>query len=310
MLPLVTVIIPSYNCEAYISETIECVLAQTYPNIELIVIDDGSTDNTKNVIRSYGEKLTLISKENTGVCAARNLGIQKASGEYICLLDHDDYWFPDKISQQLELFKNHPETGVVYSHFACWSPDRDGNFSDQSCVDIVPISNDIDYAFSGWIYHLLLLDCWVLTSTAMIRANVFEKCGLFDEQLPYSEDWDLWLRISRNYQFIKLKCTTTLYRQHPQQGNRKVRSIDYRTKLLESTKKKWGLCSPDGACISKQKFNRQLAKYHADYGLHLLMANYKKQSMVSFLKAWVKFPIKLKYLAYIAACCVGWKPSW
>lgn len=310
MLPLVTVIIPSYNCEAYISDTIDCVLAQSYSNIELIIVDDGSTDNTQNIIHGYGDKLTLICKENAGVCAARNLGIQKASGEYICLLDHDDYWFTNKIAQQLELFKTHPDTGVVYSHFACWSPDKVGAFPAQDSVDVIPISNEIDHTFSGWIYHLLLLDCWVLTSTAMIHADVFKTCGFFDENLPYSEDWDLWLRISRNYPFTKLKGTTTLYRQHPQQGNKKVRPIDYRTQLLINSKNKWGLCSPDGRCLSKWEFSRQLAEYHAGYGLYQLIAGYKKQALLSLFKAWLQFPIKFKYIAYILACILGWKPNW
>lgn len=309
-LPLVSVIIPTYNCSAYIRQTIDSVLAQTYSNIELLVIDDGSTDNTINIIQEYGYRLQLICKDNAGVSSARNLGIEKASGQYVCFLDHDDYWYPGKISQQVEAFVNCPEVGIVYSCFKCWLPDEQGNFSSPDSMDVVPISSEIEPDFSGWIYHLLLLDCWVLTSTAMINTDVFQSCGIFDESLPYSEDWELWLRVARKYQFIKLRGTTTLYRQHHQQGNRLVRPVDYRTKLLINAKRRWGLCSSDGRCLPIQQFNRQLAKYHADYGLHQLKAGSKKESFISLAKAWVLFPLNIKYLAYILAGCIGWRPTY
>ncbi len=310
MSALVTVIIPSYNCEAYIAETINSVLAQSYPSIELIIVDDGSTDKTQDIIRSYGNKLKLISQDNAGVCVARNRGIQEATGEYICLLDHDDFWYPDKISQQVKAFQTFPENGVVYSSFALWFPDSNNVFPSPESFGFASVGNEIDQTFSGWIYHLLLLDSWVLTSTAMFRTEVFKKCGLFDVALPYSEDWDLWLRIAREYPYLKLQATTTLYRQHPHQGNKKIRDIDYRTELLINAKNKWGLCGPDGQCLSKWKFNRQLADYHAAYGLHHLQAGSKKSAVNSFLEAWRTYPFKLKYIAYIFASGLGWKPKW
>ncbi len=311
MPPLVSVIIPSYNCQQYIAETIACVLAQDYPAIELIVVDDGSSDQTLPIIQTFGDRLKLIQQQNTGVCAARNRGIQEASGVFLCLLDHDDYWFPDKLSRQVNALLNNPEYGVVYSSFTHWHANAGGEFPKPSDFKVNP-SDAIDPEFSGWIYHLLLLDCWMLTSTALFRKDVFARCGLFDEALPYSEDWDLWLRLSRVYPFIKLAYPTTLYRQHAQQGNKKIRAIDYRTVLLTGAKKKWGLCSPDGRCLSNWQFRRQLARYHAAFALHHLQ--YARCSVpcviAPLLKAWFLFPIKIKYLAYIIAGLIGWKPRY
>lgn len=311
MSSLVSVIVPTFNGELYISETIDSILNQDYPCIEIIVIDDGSVDNTKNIIRSYGDKLRFFSQDNAGVCSARNRGIREAKGAYICFMDHDDYWFPEKISIQIEAFHEHPEVGVVFSEFLRWYPDNDGSFPPPKELQESVAGNEIDEALSGWIYHQLLLDCDVLTSAAMIRRDLFVECGCFDETLPYSEDWDLWLRFSNRFQFIKLRRTTTLYRQHLAQGSVKLRKIDYRTRLLFNAKRKWGLCSRDGRCLTEWQFRRQLAEYHAEFALHHLYYNgHFSLAVYSLLKAWLSFPFRLGYLAYLMAAFLGWKPRW
>lgn len=305
----VSVIIPSYNCESFLAQTLDSVFAQDINDLELIVVDDGSTDATRSIAASYSPRVKLIEQENAGVCVARNRGIQAASGDYICLMDHDDYWFPNKLSLQLAQFGQNPDVGVVYSAFSLWLPDASGTFPapDQLVEKDV---DGVDEEYSGWIYHLFLLDCWMLTSTAMFRREVFERCGVFDPSLPYSEDWDLWLRISLEYPFMKLRNATTLYRQHPKQGNRLSRPIDYRTELLRTAVARWGLCSPDGRCLSRHKFNQQLAYYHAGFGFGHLNSGNRKVAIASFLKAWITDPRKLKYLAYILATLFGWKPKW
>lgn len=309
-MPKVSVIIPSYNCEDYIAETIDSILNQTFKDIELIVVDDGSTDRTQEIIASYGAPVRLITQANARVCAARNRGIREAKGEYICLMDHDDYWFPGKLARQLEEFKTHPDAGAVYSSFICWPPGPDGHFPGPEGFDPTFYPDDINPDFSGWIYHQFLLDCWMLTSTAMFRSEVFKRCGVFDNALPYSEDWELWLRISRAYPMIQLRRPTTLYRQHPQQGNRIVRDVDYRTKLLTETVRKWGLCSHDGRCISRRQFLTQLAVYHAEFAFGHLKAGNRRMAIPSFMKAWGCSPLNPKYLAYISASLLGWTPKW
>lgn len=310
--PQVTVIIPSYNCEAYIDQTLDSILAQQGLDIgrdlEILVVDDGSTDRTRELVAARGTPVRLLPQANAGVCAARNHGLREARGRFICLMDHDDYWYPHKLASQMALLESHPETGVVYSSFVLWHRSAEGDFPAPAGFDTGPEGIDPDY--SGWIYHQFLIDCWMLTSTAMFRAEVFERCGVFDEALPYSEDWDLWLRVAREYPFLKQTRATTLYRQHPLQGNRKVRDVDYRTRLLEAAVARWGYCSRDGRCTDPAVFRRQLAGYHLTYGFGHLRAGNRMQGIRAFARAWRTQPANPKYLAYIAAASAGWKPGW
>lgn len=308
-MPKVSVIIPSFNCEAYIAETINSILNQSFKDVELIIVDDGSTDRTQEIVASYGTAVRLITQANARVCSARNRGIREAKGEFICLVDHDDYWFPQKLERQLQEFELHPDAGVVYSAFIRWARDEDGHFPAPQSFDLTSYADDTAPDFSGWIYHQFLLDCWMLTSTAIFRAEVFEKCGMFDVKLPYSEDWDLWLKISREYPLIMLRRPTTLYRQHPMQGNRIVRDVDYRTVLLAKTVKEWGLCSRDGRCLQRKQFDVQLGIYHASYAFGHLQAGSREIAIMSLVKAWKCNPFNIKYIAYIGAAMLGWVPK-
>lgn len=308
-MPLVSIIIPTFNCESYIAATINSVLSQSHKDIEIIVVDDGSSDKTKDIVREFNTKVKLISQPNSGVCVARNRGLSESSGSFICFMDHDDYWYPEKLASQVEIFRVHPEVGVVYSRFINWYADTNGQFPSPESFEPRTIQDEIDTEFSGWVYHLFLLDSWMLTSTAIFRSDVLKKCGGFDESLPFSEDWDLWLRVTREYPMIRMTRPTTLYRQHQQQGNRLVRDIDYRTRLLTQAVKKWGLCSKDGRCITKSQFFGQLAIYHTIFGLNHLRGGKFGIAISSFFKAWLCTPLNLKYLAYIPAAMLGWKPK-
>lgn len=306
--PSVSIIIPTYNVERFIRDTIESILAQTYRDFEIIVVDDGSNDRTCEIVSAYGPPVRLIPQANAGVCAARNRGIEEAAGQFICLMDHDDYWFPDKLARQVEVMHAHADCGVVFSSFIRWHPNATGEFSPPESFEVTAIPDEIDSDFSGWIYHQFLIDCWMLTSTAMFRRNVFEKCGRFDEGLPYSEDWDLWLRVSREFAFVKLKRPNTLYRQHASQGSRVQRSIDYRTKLLTEATSRWGFCSTDGRCVDREVFSKALAKYHAEFAYEHLRFGNRIIALKSFGKAWAINPLELKFPLYMIAAAVGWKP--
>lgn len=306
--PQVSVVIPSYNSESYIRETLDSILAQTFKDFEILVVDDGSTDSTRDIVAAYGGPVRLIAQHNAGVCAARNRGIQQARGQFICLVDHDDYWFPHKLARQMKMLREHPDVGVVFSWFHYWEQNSDGRFPEPASIDLSQYPDGVSEEYSGWIYHQFLLDCWMQTSTATFRREVFERCGAFDESLPFGEDWDLWIRISREYKFLMLERPDTLYRQHAQQGNRVVRPIDYRTRLLSNSVAKWGLHSPDGRGLPKSVFNRQLSKYHADYGRHQLHAGNLRSALHAFLKAWRRNPVHWKCGVYMMAAIVGWRP--
>jgi glycosyltransferase involved in cell wall biosynthesis len=308
--PMVSVIIPAYNCERYIDQTIGSVLGQSFHDLEVVVVDDGSRDSTPDLAAAFGSPVRLVTQANAGVCVARNRGIREANGRFVCLMDHDDYWFPDKLARQLAAMRAHPECGVVYAPFIVWHRDAAGRFPAPERFDAARCPDGIDGEFSGWIYHQFLLDCWMLTSTAMFRREVFDRCGSFDEALPYSEDWDLWLRIAREYPFIKLTRPNTLYRQHVAQGSRVMRDVDYRTVLLTKAVKAWGFCSRDGRCVRPEVFFRRLADYYAEYALDQLRDGRRRAALAGLTNAWVTRPVKVKFLAYMVAALLGWRPTW
>ena len=313
-MPLVSVIIPAYNCSLYIRETIESILSQGISDLEIIVVNDGSSDDTADIARSFGASVTVIDQANAGVCAARNRGIQHASGEYIALVDHDDFWLANKLLNQLAVFEKNPQVDVVFTSFDWWHPNpTTGKFEMPAESPPNPAQNGFDSRFPGWIYHQMLVDSYVLTSTALARAKVVRAANGFDESLPFGEDWDFWLRISRTSQFLKLKEKSTLYRQHPTQGSRVLRDVDYRVQILESAAKKWGLCSPDGQCMPEKQFKRQLAKYSAEYGLGHLRSGSKagrETAIRSFTKALSLDPTYWRSMGYLAAARLGWRPNW
>ncbi|OQY55494.1 MAG: glycosyl transferase [Desulfobacteraceae bacterium 4572_88] len=182
--PLVSVIIPTYNREEMLREAIDSVLAQEFRAFELIVVDDGSTDSTSEILRAYQGQIIVIRQENKGVSAARNQGIAAASGKLIALLDSDDLWLPKKLSCQVEFFISHPDTLICQTE-EIWI--RNG-------IRVNPRKKHKKR--SGMIFEPSLSLCLVSPSAVMIRRELFETVGCFDESLPACEDYDLWLRIS------------------------------------------------------------------------------------------------------------------
>jgi glycosyltransferase involved in cell wall biosynthesis len=183
-IPLVSVILPTYNRAWILREAIDSVLSQNYPNIELIVVDDGSTDRTAELLASYGDSIRVLSQKNKGVSAARNAGIKKSRGKFIALLDSDDTWMQGKISCQVEFFKNHPEAMICQTD-EIWI--RKG-------VRINPRKKH--KKLSGMIFEPSLHLCLVSPSAVMMRRKLFELKGYFNEKFTICEDYDLWLRVS------------------------------------------------------------------------------------------------------------------
>jgi len=185
--PTVSVIIPTHNRGWILREAIDSVLAQDYADYELIVVDDGSTDNTREILEACGRDITVVQQSNRGVSAARNRGIAASRGQLLAFLDSDDLWLPQKLSRQVDFFKSNPAALICQTE-ETWV--RNG-------VRVNPKRRHQKLA--GMIFEPSLALCLVSPSAVMIRKTLFEAVGRFDERLPACEDYDLWLRVSCRY---------------------------------------------------------------------------------------------------------------
>jgi len=185
--PTVSVILPTYNRGWVLREAIDSVLAQDFTDFELIVVDDGSTDDTEQLLDAYDQDLIVLRQSNQGVSAARNQGIAAAGGRLVAFLDSDDLWLPGKLGRQVDFFNSNP-AAVINQTEEIWI--RNG-------VRVNPKTRH--HKFSGMIFEQSLALCLVSPSAVMIKRSLFDEVGLFDEDLPACEDYDLWLRISWRY---------------------------------------------------------------------------------------------------------------
>jgi glycosyltransferase involved in cell wall biosynthesis len=185
--PLVSVIIPTYNRGWILKEAIESVQSQTYKNFELIIVDDGSTDNTQDILEKFKEELIVIRQTNKGVSAARNKGVVFSRGTFISFLDSDDLWKPEKLANQVAFFVSNPEIHICQTD-EIWI--RKGKRVNPKKYHQKP---------SGMIYIPSLSLCLVSPSAVMMKKTIFQSVGGFDETFPVCEDYDLWLRIGCRY---------------------------------------------------------------------------------------------------------------
>lgn len=189
-----SVIIPTYNRAVFLSEAIQSVLDQDYFQTgavhidwELLVIDDGSTDHTREIVKSFKNRIQYHFQENKGVSAARNLGLRLSQGEFVAFLDSDDLWRQNKISLQMRYLTAHPEAMMCCTE-EIWI--RNG-------VRVNPKQKHRKY--SGWVFEKFLPLCLLSLSSALFRRRLFDEIGVFDEELPACEDYDLGIRLSHKY---------------------------------------------------------------------------------------------------------------
>ena len=198
----ISVIVPAYNAERTILETINSVQQQTFSDFELIVINDGSTDRTLELLHTVNDpRLKVFSYPNGGLSVARNRGITQASGEFIAFLDADDLWTPDKLELQLAALRQHPKAGVAYSWNYCMDEKGEFFYADNSNF------------FTGNIYAQLLLENFIVNgSNCLIRRQAVESVGEFDPAVAGSADWDYWLRLALHWPFVLVPKHQVFYR--------------------------------------------------------------------------------------------------
>lgn len=200
---LVSAVIPTFNHAAFLPAAIESALDQDYVNLEIIVVDDGSTDETRAIVARYGDGVRYIWQENAGLSAARNTAIRAARGSHVALLDADDVWLPAFLSTVMDRWQSDPALGAVYTGF--YTIDQEGQRLPQVSTSTVPAED---------LYDRLLDGEFFVPSAVVTRRDCFDRVGLFDEGLRGSEDWDMWLRVARDFPMAGIPIPLVNYRVH------------------------------------------------------------------------------------------------
>lgn len=220
--PLVSVIIPNYNYARYLRQAIDSALAQTYPAVEVVVVDDGSVDDSAMVAESYGTRIKFIRQRNRGVSAARNRGVWESTGEYLAFLDADDYWVPAKLERQMVRFQSDAELGLVYCGVQEF--EEEGEFW---------LRQD---GLEGWVAHELLLARRAAFfgggSGFVVPRALFDELGGFDERLSTSADWDLVYRIAAQRRFGFVPLILLKYRVHQSNMHANIGAMEHDMLLI------------------------------------------------------------------------------
>lgn len=244
MYKTVTLIIPTYNRPFLLKEALTSAFEQEKKPDEVIVVDDGSTDETSEIVRAFPEAKYLYQK-NSGVSSARNLGITHATSEWIAFLDSDDLWLPQKLRLQLETSEKYPEFLVHYTD-EIWI--RNGRRVNQG---------KRHKKYGGWIFEKCLPLCIISPSSVMIHKKIFQTVGLFDETLPACEDYDLWLRIALRYPIHFISEPLIVKRGgHDDQLSKKFFGMDrFRVQALEKI-----LNAPDLSPLTRERIQEEIKK--------------------------------------------------
>jgi glycosyltransferase involved in cell wall biosynthesis len=270
-IPRVSVVIPTYNYARYVPEAVDSVLAQSFEELEVIVVDDGSTDQTAEILRSFGEQIRNIRQEHRGLSAARNTGIRAARGQYVAFLDSDDLWLPEKVSLQIARLDAEPEVGLVYCETLLF---------DDSALATPTLHSDWASHPSGRILPWLVRQNVIPSPTPIVRRELFERVGLFDETLSACEDWDMWIRIGRVCEIAYVNQVLAKYRRHRE--NMSLDSERLMTNGLRVLEK--AFAGPD---LSQLHGLRRpvLSRWYADFGLTQFYEGRYKQARRNLIRA-------------------------
>ncbi|MDD5633967.1 MAG: glycosyltransferase [Candidatus Omnitrophica bacterium] len=291
MNPKVSIIIPAYNKAELTVKTVDSVLRQTYNNIEIIVVDDGSTDDTHQRLISYGDKIVYIHKENGGACSARNLGIKAAKGEYIGILDCDDLYLPEKVEISVKYLEENMEAGFVST--VAYLIDETEQVQGIHCLG--------RNKGTGWITKKLLAGNFVCNSTVIVRKSCLDLVGLFDETIFFPADWDMWLRLSENFKAGYINVPLSMYRTT---GSYLARHLDQSKKeeliVLEKAFKR-------NTILREYLKNKAVSNVYRRYSLNYLFCgdiNKSREFLIMSLRKYLLSP-KTLFLFLCTIVCGG-----
>ncbi len=278
-LPSISVVIPCFNAERWIAASLRSVLAQGWPGLDIVVVDDGSSDGSVALVERGFPQVRVISQANAGVAAARNRGIEAARGEWIAFIDADDWWLPGKLQAQWQALQQaaggQPAPRLCCSGWGVWPSDTPEP-EPALLAELAATADDRARwdGPSGWIYPQLLLDCQVWTSTVLAPRALLLEAGGFDPGLRIGEDLDLWLRLSRLTPVLRVPRPLALYRIRPDSITRGAPRANHQGLVIQRALARWGYASPDGSRADPAQVARALAGTWRDYaGAHLAAGN-------------------------------------
>lgn len=284
---MISVIIPTFNCEKYICEAIDSVLHQTCSDYEIIVVDDGSMDDTKEMIKVRYPAVRYFYVENNGVSAARNLGISKAQGELIAFLDADDRWLPEKLEKQAAQFGLDETVGLVFTENYFFHEQEISKFT----------ANKRSRLMHGNIVRNIFLKSYVVTSTVMVRKSVFDRVGLFEEELSVAEDDNMWMRIGMKYNIVLLDEKLVQYRTTSGSlGSDFNALIIGGNKHIEILKTRYSDLYDRLGPIAIRKKHADL--YFSEAYRDFNQGNYTS-SRTRFIDSYISYPFRLRSLFYL-----------
>jgi glycosyltransferase involved in cell wall biosynthesis len=249
--PLVSVVIPAYNCAAFIGESLESVYRQTYRNWEVVVIDDGSTDETRAALDPHIERIRYFYQANRGTAAARNTGVSQARGELIAFLDNDDIWLPEKLARQVQIMQRSLECGLAFTdgkRFSAYGIHSEPLISSRLDGWIAAHRTEDELVAKGDIFRNLFFSNEISSaSSVIVRRLCLERAGGFDETIAIADDYDLWLRIARAHSVALIQRCLYMWRWHDgsQSGTIPEREQRWRVASLVVREKHLPLAPPD-----------------------------------------------------------------
>lgn len=296
--PLVSVVIPAYNCAHFIGDALDSVVNQDYPALEVFVVDDGSTDETCDVVARYGSAVTLIRQPNAGAAVARNEGMRRARGEYVALLDADDLWLPGKLRLQVDHLESHADVAMCCTRWHMLHPDTAGRYHIERAA--APESAPVDPKWAGWIYCELLLDCEVWTSTVVMRRELSERIGGFNAELRRGQDYDYWLRASRVTRIDRLDVPLALYRTQVAH-DRKFPETNWELTVIRRAIEKWGTTGPNGRALPEAELRARLWALNYKFGYAQYQGGRYTLARAAFAAALRERPAHLRTMLYVLA---------
>jgi glycosyltransferase involved in cell wall biosynthesis len=305
--PLVSVVIPAYNCADFIGAALDSVVHQDYSPLEICVVDDGSTDETCDVVARYGSAVTLLRQRNSGAAVARNEGLRRARGKYVALLDADDVWLPGKLRLQVDHLERHADVAMCCTRWHLLHPDATGRYRIEPAL--APESAPVDPKCRGWIYCELLLDCEVWTSTVVMRRELFDLVGGFDPELRRGQDYDYWLRASRLTPIDRLDLPLALYRMQVAH-DRKFPDTNWELTVIRSALERWGPAGPDGRVLPEAQLRERLWALSYRFGRMQYQGGRYALARASFTAALREQPAHLKTMLWAFASSLKQFGSW